>query len=183
VGVAAIVVGLAQMTGVLGRFFGGTNKKISTLLGESDAAAKRAKGYAEAADTAIGKLIEQLDTVDLETLRGGARASVERAFTSCTDAANYFDIAAGEIDRALALGVEGRVAEYLKLKSSANQSFSRAYAFKGRVASAVLNEEIGDKNTLLTRVNEIVGKANKLFVSAENSVTRALDIAEELQEK
>jgi hypothetical protein len=183
VGIAAIALGLAQMYGGVGQIFGGANKKVSALLGESDAAVEKAKGHAEAADAAVNKLLEQLNTVDLATIRGRERATVERAFTACADAAGEFRIAASKIDRALALGVEGRVAEYLKLRSSANQSYSRAYDFKGRVPSAVLDEDIGDKDALLEQVNDAVAAANKLFLSAEDSVTRALEIAKELQAK
>jgi hypothetical protein len=183
VGIAAIALGLAQMFGGLGQIFGGTNKRISALLGESDAAVEKAKGHAQAADEAVNKLLEQLNTVDLATLRGRERASVERAYAACVGAADEFRIAADKIDRALALGVEGRVAEYLTLRSSANQLFSEVYAAKRRVPASVLDESLGDKNALLPVVNAAAEEANKAFTTAELSVKRADDVAEELQAK
>jgi hypothetical protein len=183
VGIAAIIIGITQMTGGLGQLFGGTNKKISALLGESDAAIEKGRGFAEAADAAISKLLEQLNTVDLATLRGQQRAEIEAASQQCAGAAEHFRRAAKKLGEALALGVEGRLADYLKLKSAAFQSYAKAYDAKGSAATAVLDDAVADPNALISQVNAAVEEANKAFTSAELSVKRADDIAKELQPK
>jgi hypothetical protein len=183
VGVAAILVGIAQMTGGLGGIFGGTSRKISALLGESDSAIEKARDFAGAADGAIGKLLETLNASDLATVRAAMQTDVESARKDCADAAGQFRMAATKIGDAQALGVEGELAEYLKLRAEAYESFAKAYDAKGSVAAAVLDESLVDQGELLAKVNAAAETANAAFASAELSVKRSDDIAKELQAK
>lgn len=183
VGVAAIVIGVAQMTGALGTLFGGANQKVSALLGESDAALEKARDLAGAADGAINKLLETLNTDDLATVRAALKGEVQAALKDCEAAAEQFRLAASKIDDAQALGVEGQLAEYLQLRAEAYESYSTAYKAKGSVATAALDETLVDAGALLAKVNAAAETANASFTSAELSITRSDDIAKELQAK
>ena len=182
--VALIVIwfGLAKTWQGIGAMFGWDGSaKFKTLLEESDTAYRAALKHADVAEPLYASLMEALNAQSLADARLEQSDNAKQAVAAFQDAAKQFALSGKKIDEALTQGLKlkDEHTKSLTLRAQACSLLANVCQLNADLCSAMLDESISTKESLVPRLTELAAKRDAARTDAETALVESQKLAEQ----